>query len=316
MTDSSSCCSRASHYSDSIEQSPFEVVVLEAKSIYNYTIPSFCAINMKLQHAVLECWEEDELETFDVFVRTESATPRMDRPLPARVLVLRGCLVPVSSCIVTNTGLVLYMYMFFYEQDSEFSLVISTQNLNIHPNGVFVIYEWEWKDGSMAVSGAEDRHTEFSFSQLSSPSPSPSPSPPPLCVTSTPMVTHVIVFKCIGAVRDKEQQKALEQAYIARQSGETVPVKIEPEPQNPYDSKAICFKCLINGSWHRIGYIVREALDEVHAAITNGHILWVKFAWIKFLLQWIRSGPGFYAGIVIARRGEWSQMCIRSASTI
>ena len=81
-------------------------------------------------------------------------------------------------------------------------------------------------------------------------------------------MTHVIVFKCIGAVRDEGQQKALEQTFIARRNGETVPVKIEPEPTNPYDSKAIkfCFKCFVGGMWCRIGYIVREVLDEVHEA--------------------------------------------------
>jgi hypothetical protein len=71
----------------------------------------------------------------------------------------------------------------------------------------------------------------------------------------------------------------------------------------------------VGGIWCRIGYIVREVLDEVHEAITNGHILWVRFAWVKFLLHWTRSGPGFYAGINIVRLGEWSDKCVRSAST-
>jgi len=53
---------------------------------------------------------------------------------------------------------------------------------------------------------------------------------------------------------------------MARQNGANVSVKIEPEPTNPYDSKAICFKCFVGGLWCRIGYIVREVLDEVHEA--------------------------------------------------
>ena len=57
---------------------------------------------------------------------------------------------------------------------------------------------------------------------------------------------------------------------MARQRGEAVPVKIETEPKKPYDSKAIC---MVDGSWCRIGYIVREVLDEVHEAIADGHIL-------------------------------------------
>lgn len=179
----------------------------------------------------------------------------------------------------------------------------------LHPRGVFVMYEWEWKDGGRQ----EDLHKD-SQTSLSSHQTSPSPPRDAINVTNIPMVTHIVVFKCIGATRDEKQQKALEQAYIARQTGETVPVKIEPEPNNPYDSKAISFKCMVGGSWHTIGYVVREVLDGVHEAITGGHILWVRFAWVKFLLQWTRSGPGYYAGINIAHRGEWSNKCIRSAS--
>ena len=42
------------------------------------------------------------------------------------------------------------------------------------------------------------------------------------------------------------------------------------------------------------GTVVRECLEEVHIAIDNGDILVVEFAWEKYLLQWTRSGPGFY----------------------
>ena len=84
-------------------------------------------------------------------------------------------------------------------------------------------------------------------------------------------MTHTI------AVRDEGQQKALEQAFEAGQNGHTVCVKIEPEPTNPHDSKALCFKCLVGGLWHRIGYIVKEVLDKAHEAIKGGQILWVKF---------------------------------------
>jgi len=53
---------------------------------------------------------------------------------------------------------------------------------------------------------------------------------------------------------DEGQEKALEQTFVAEQSEETVPVKIEPQPTNPYDSKAICFKCFVGELWCRIDY--------------------------------------------------------------
>ena len=44
---------------------------------------------------------------------------------------------------------------------------------------------------------------------------------------------------------------------------------IKPEPDNPSDAKATAFQCHIASVWETIGYIVREALDEVHAALEH-----------------------------------------------
>lgn len=98
---------------------------------------------------------------------------------------------------------------------------------------------------------------------------------------------------------------------MARGRGVCVCVRIEPELRNPYDSGA--FLCFVEGPWQRIRYIVREAVKEVHAVITAGDILWVKFVHVKYLIQWYRSAPGFYACINIVRRDEWSHTCIQSS---
>ena len=187
--------------------------------------------------------------------------------------------------------------------------------MQLHPRGVFVIYEWRLEDINEHVDdSASEMESVNSLDTHSSHSPTSSLMTASL-VTTTPTVTHIVTFKCIGAVRDEKQQKALEHAFVVRARGEIVRVKIEPEPTNSYDSKAVSFMCMVEGSWQRIGYVVRETLDEVHEAIRQRNILWVKFAWVKYLLQWVRSGPGFYAGINIARRGEWSETCLKSAST-
>ena len=57
--------------------------------------------------------------------------------------------------------------------------------------------------------------------------------------TKTPAITHTIVLKCIGAVRDEKQQKLLEEVYSSRYRAQSIPVKLEPEPENEYDSQAI-----------------------------------------------------------------------------
>ena len=66
-----------------------------------------------------------------------------------------------------------------------------------------------------------------------------------------------------------------------------MPVRIIPEPNNPYDTKAICFQCNVSGEWERIGYVVREALGAVHSAIS---ILAVKFSWVKYIV-YLRNSP-------------------------
>ena len=65
--------------------------------------------------------------------------------------------------------------------------------------------------------------------------------------------------------------------------------------------------------WYRIGYIVKEALDDVHNAPTQKLVMDVSFKWIKYFVIWMRSGPGYYAGITI--NGKWSSRVHRCAST-
>ena len=95
-----------------------------------------------------------------------------------------------------------------------------------------------------------------------------------------------------------------------------VEVHLRPEPDNQWDSRAICFECLLEGRWRRIGYVVREVLDDVHTAILENKIVSVKFSWCKYKITWYRSGPGYYAGINVSRIGDWSRSVIRSQSTV
>ena len=125
---------------------------------------------------------------------------------------------------------------------------------------------------------------------------------------------HTLLFKCIGATRDRKQQLALEKANELLRTKKDVRVGLFPEPTNPVDPKAIAIKCQLGNNWHRIGYIVREALDEVHAALQQNAITSVSFGWVKFRIDFHRSGPGFYAAIAIKRKGSWSAVVCNCAS--
>ena len=52
----------------------------------------------------------------------------------------------------------------------------------------------------------------------------------------------------------------------------------------------------VDGKWLRIGYIVKECLEHVHLALSEGRVLSVKLSWAKYLACWLHSEPGFYAG--------------------
>ena len=82
-----------------------------------------------------------------------------------------------------------------------------------------------------------------------------------------------VTFKCIGTTHDFHAQNTLRSVSQLLAKGDVVPVNIYPEPNNCYDSKAIAFKCWLEDDWHRIGYIVKEALDAVHEARDNDEII-------------------------------------------
>ena len=132
---------------------------------------------------------------------------------------------------------------------------------------------------------------------------------------ATVPITHTVTFKYIGATKTDESRETLKAVSELLASGNHVPVDLFPEPQNPYDSRAIAFKALVKDDWHTIGYIVREATEYVHSAIAKNEITCVKFAWAKYLLSWSRCGPGYYCGADITVLGRWPDAVVRCAST-
>ena len=61
--------------------------------------------------------------------------------------------------------------------------------------------------------------------------------------------SHEVVFKCIGATKSRDYQNVLKQARDVIIAGHRVPVKLCPEPLNPYNSKAVAFQCWKMAHW-------------------------------------------------------------------
>ena len=189
----------------------------------------------------------------------------------------------------------------------QFSKVVDVHNLRLMPKGLGVVWEWNWLESHSTDETSDDDDdkagestgTGSEFSEESDD------------VESMDTVT----FKCIGASREVHSQEALASAKQKMDKGEAVTVRILPEPNNPYDSNAIAFQCKVDDNWVTIGYIVKEVLQHVHAAIQSKSIISVEFKWIKYIVMWSRSGPGFYAGINITRKGDWPREVRLSSST-
>ncbi len=126
---------------------------------------------------------------------------------------------------------------------------------------------------------------------------------------------HTVLFKCIGAVRDSGSQDTLRLCRNRKASGWTVPVGMKPEPTNVKDARTISFECEIDSKWKRVGYVISEILDEVHAAMSARKILSVKFGWVKYTTDWRRSGPGYFAAIAVTKKGQWEPNVVRYKST-
>ena len=172
------------------------------------------------------------------------------------------------------------------------------------------MWKWTWldpqsdseSDTSFAYS---DANANFSSQELDS------TSDEPMSEEEIPPITHSVVFKSIGCHKELRYQELLSLAKKRINDGLIVPVKLQSEPDNSFDNKAIAIMCQINqDKWERFGYIVKEALDDVHEAINNHKILSVSFAWIKYIVYF--KCPGWYAGVKITRSGDWSDVVLRS----
>lgn len=191
---------------------------------------------------------------------------------------------------------------------------IDMDTLNLLPdNDVFVAYAWRWLDIAETSLDEHDNVGSSESLELTATSDTEEEDEPDQFAEG--FITHTVTFKCIGASRDDDHQVALQAASRILKGGQDVPIRLEPEPDNPIDPNAIAFLCLIDRKWNRVGYVVKEALEDVRGAMEGDNILSVKFAWVKFLLCWSQCGPGFYTGINITRKGEWSKAVTYSAST-
>lgn len=87
------CIYAASMANTTVTVSIKEVTVLEAKSSYSYTIPSFTAITLRLRHLKIAIEEEAGPVLYDSFFNEEHGSFQV---LPRQAIIRKGCFVDVS----------------------------------------------------------------------------------------------------------------------------------------------------------------------------------------------------------------------------
>ena len=140
-----------------------------------------------------------------------------------------------------------------------------------------VIWKWQWIEQEEFDSGSEISQTSSDLSHKNSDKDTSDSDAGSECFPET---THSVVFKCIGVLKEQRYQETLALAANIIQAGQEIPVQLQKEPNNPVDTRAIVFECKVDDKWERIGYVVREALDEVHDAIDRNLIWKVNCDWV------------------------------------
>ena len=80
------------------EEATYDMVALETRSSYTYTIPSFSAISLKVRHVYTRAEDELGVHFYDVFFHEFPGSLSLDLLHPSVVRVTNGCVVEV--CVV------------------------------------------------------------------------------------------------------------------------------------------------------------------------------------------------------------------------
>ena len=159
-------------------------------------------------------------------------------------------------------------------QLTEFNKAVEgTEGLNlVDDDNVIIIGEW-----TMLYSEDNWHVSQDSIDNLSSSSCENSEPEGDTTLPVPSMHTHTVVFKVIGCTKEPQYQYILEKCRDLLEDGHSVCVKLSPEPDNIFDRKEIAFLCEVENKFQRIGYVVKEVQDAVHAALISNDITRVSF---------------------------------------
>ena len=217
--------------------------IVRVGEVFKYVVPSFPVFEARLAHVeyCIIAGEEEDGTVYDGFIR------HVD-----------------GLCDDTTLRLCVgHKYAFFITKE-EFRRSIDISGPDLYTpfgNDLFVMWQWtviQSEPGDSETEGVAEREDECSSSSDELDNARNSPT--------NKENLYSIVFKCIGSTKEDQYQETLAGMALKKRSGEQLEVRIHSEPLNPFDSRAIAVQCFYNDKWERVGYLVRDVLEEVHQA--------------------------------------------------
>ena len=125
---------------------------------------------------------------------------------------------------------------------------------------------------------------------------------------------HTLPFKVLGTCYSTSRQEALKEAF-EHMYGQNrhISVKLESEPCNTVDSRAIAVFIKSSADYKKVGYIASELTQFVHPLLEE-QSLEVSVRAIRFCATFLMIG--FYLTIDITKRGLWERAVIKASRKV
>ncbi|XP_070548818.1 uncharacterized protein [Ptychodera flava] len=85
-------------------------------------------------------------------------------------------------------------------------------------------------------------------------------------------IIHTLPFKVMGSGYSQQVQQTLEQGHVRLSSGETVNVKLRPDPDNEFDKEAIAVDFDVGFGFVEVGFIQKELTKYIHPLLHSNKI--------------------------------------------
>ena len=216
------------------------VTILSIGSRMEYTVPSFPVITTMLCEVKYQFVNVDhDKQIYNGYIRD---CPGLVRPYPS---VLKVCSNYTKAFTIDAE-----------EFDRCLSVVGKTLYKGDSGEQVLVFWRWNWQDAALPAPEDDNSAEDSDEGCCSDGGEHDNTDDSTDDDFDSTLVTHSVIFKCIGVTKDSRSQGSLAAAAQKQKKQEQVEVHLRKEPNNPVDSRAIAFDCKLTSNWERIGYVV------------------------------------------------------------